>query len=152
MVLREFNVGVVGCNLVYHFVPEGHRVDDAVRLRCGGDLARAGAGQIEGVACYPLDSDPGEHCLLYGHLVGAPLEHPPPDLGVLTLGVLSDDDDVELVPTCGQGTLHSVKQPDGSQRDVLIEAAPNRNEQAPERNVVGDVGSPDGPQQDCIGA
>ena len=132
MVAREFDIGVFGRNLADHFIPEGHGVDDAVGLGRRGDFARACAGHIEGVARDPLDANPSEDRLLNGHFVGAATEHPSSDLGVLTLWVLADDDDVKSIPSGRQGTVNSIKEADGPQRYVLVKAASNGDEQSPQ--------------------
>ncbi len=50
----QLDVGVVGRDSLDHLAPEPRRRED-VRLVHGGDVAAAGAGELEAAACDPLD-------------------------------------------------------------------------------------------------
>ena len=56
----------------------------------------APAGQFERVAQDPIDADPGHHRLLEHDLTLGAGEHPAADRRVLALGVLADDDEVDV--------------------------------------------------------
>ena len=86
--------GVPGGHLSEDAVPEGHRVDDRVRLRGAGHPAPSATGLPEGVVHDALAGPPREDAHLHGRLVRA-LADETPDLRVLALRVLADDDQVE---------------------------------------------------------
>src|SRR5262249_39494624 len=52
----------------------------------------------------------------------------------------------------GEWAGHALQEADGPEIDVLLEAPPDRNEQAPERDMVGDSGPADRAQIDRIEA
>ena len=53
--------------------------------------------RLERVADNPLTSSPGERRRLNGHLAGLPLVHETAHARVFTLGVLSDDEHIDVV-------------------------------------------------------
>ena len=152
VVLRRAHVGVPLRHRREALVPVGHGVDDAVRLRCGGEapgLARA--GQLERVLEHPVHPPAGEHALLHGHLVVGPLVEAPADLGVLALVVLADDVEVDVLGApAAERRLHAREHPHRPQVDVLAEPAADRDEEAPERYVVGHPGEPHRPEEDRV--
>ena len=132
-------------------VPVGHGVDDAVRLCGRGDTAAPGARQLEGIAHHPVDALAGEDAFLHHRLLlGAGIDAPA-HLRILALVVLADDDEVDV----GRGSAcerrgHALEQLDRAQVDVLAEGPAQRDQQAPERDVVGHAGEAHRTQQDRV--
>ena len=135
--------------LLHDFVPERHRVDDPVGLRRGDESPLTLLRELGRVRGHPLDTRPGEDRLLDGHLFRLPAIHPPADLGVLPLDVLTDDDEVEPVDA-RERRAHSRQEPDGSQVHVLLELPADRDQQSPQGHVVGDVDIAHRAQQDRV--
>ena len=109
------------------------------------------AGELEGVAHHAVHPHPGEDGFLDRHLALGPLEQPSADLGVLALGVLADDDEVDVRGRAtGQGRAHSRQEPHRPHVHVLVEAAADGDQQAPERDVIRDVRGAHGPEQDRV--
>ena len=107
--------------------------------------------QLERVVGDPTDADAGEHRLLDGHLVGEPAVQPAPDLAVLALDVLAYDDQVDLSrPRAAQRALDALEDGDRPQVDVLPERPPDRDQQPPQRHVVGHPGPADRAEQDRV--
>jgi hypothetical protein len=136
-------------------VPPGHADGDAVAL--GGHrhvLARAGAGQLEGVVQQPLAAQPGEHRLLQHELALGAAEHHAAHRAVLALGVLAHDQHVDVAGLApGQRAGHAVEQPRRAQVDVLVELAAELQQAAPQRHMVGHGGRPaHGAEQDGVHA
>ena len=76
-----------------------------VRCRAGRD-----ARDLEGVLQHAVDPDAGHHRLLDHDLAVGPLEDAAADAGVLALGVLADDEEVDV-------TRHPTRQRAGHARD-----------------------------------
>ena len=49
-----------------------------------------------------------------------------------------------------KGAPDAREEPDGPQVDVLVERAPDRDQEPPERQVVGHAGVPDGAEEDRV--
>ena len=97
-------------------VPVRHRDRDSVGLRGRGQMPAAprarAPGQLERVAQDPVDADPGHHRLLEHDLALGAGEHPAADRRVLALGVLADDDEVDVPGTAtGQRRADAGHQP-----------------------------------------
>ncbi len=145
------HVRVLGRDGVEDLVPERHRVDDAVRLGRRAHPLRPGARQVEGVADDPFDTDAGEHRLLQGELARVSRVVPAAEGGVLALRVLPDDHHLQLVgPAPGQRRGGAGQQPHRPQVDVLGERAAQRDQQAPQRHVVGHAREADRAEQDRV--
>ena len=79
------------------------------------------------------------------------LEGAPADRGVFALVVLAHDEVVDVARLAvGQRRFQALEQPHGAQVHVLLEAAADRDQQAPQRHVVGHAGPADGAQEDGI--
>src|SRR6202162_1395644 len=63
------HVRVFGADFFETLIPEGHRVDDAVRFRGGGEMLLTFSGQLKSKAQNAIHTPPGEDRLLDGHLV-----------------------------------------------------------------------------------
>ncbi len=135
--------GYSSADLAEDLVEERHRYADAVGLRGPHEESSPALRLLEGVADDPLDPAAGEDALLDGDLVRRALVDPPTRVRVLALGVLPDDRDVQ-VAGLRQRALDAPQQPRRAQVHVLVEAAPDGEEQAPEGDVVGDGGPADG--------
>jgi hypothetical protein len=136
--------------LDHQLVPERHGVHDPVRLGGGSDVPAPGFGQLEGVVEDPGDAGPGEDRLLYGHLVGEASVEPAADLGVLALDVLPHHHEVHVGGRLADRARHALEYLDRPQVDVLAELAADRDQQAPQRNVVRHAGPADGTEQDRV--
>ena len=120
-------------------VPIGHGDRDAVRLGGGDDLAAlARHGEIEGVAHDALAALLGEDGGLDRPFELGALVHAPADRGILALVVLAHDEVVDVAGLAvGERRLEAVEEAHGAQIDVLLEAAADRDQQAPQRDVIG---------------
>ena len=80
-----------------------------------------------------------------------PSNDAPADGGVLALVVLAHDEVVDVAGLAvGERRLEALEQAHGAQVDVLLEAAADRDQQAPQRDVVGHAGPADGAQIDGV--
>ncbi len=114
--------------------------------------ALSSPGELEGVRHDAVRAVPGEHALLdHGLAVGA-LEHPSAGAGVLPLGVLPHDVEVDVADLpAGERRADPRHQPDRSQVDVLVELAAELDEHAPQRDVVRHRRRPaDGTEEDGV--
>ena len=99
----------------------------------------------------PVDALAGEDRLLHGHLVVGALEHAAADRGVLALGVLAHDPEIDVARLAiGQRAGHALEQPHRAQVHVLVEVAADRDQQSPQRNVVGHARPADGAEEDAL--
>ncbi len=145
-------LGVLLAHLLEALVPERHRVDDAVRLGGRGDvLLLRRAGEVEGELEDAVDALAGEDRLLNGHLVVGALEHAAADRAVLALGVLAHDPEVDLARLAvGERRRHAFEQAHGTQVHVLVEVAADRDQQAPQRDVIGHARPAHGAEEDAL--
>jgi hypothetical protein len=151
VVLARVHIGILGGDVAEHLVPEGHRVDDAVRFGRRGEVPATTLREAERVAHRAFDADAREHRFLNGDLLRSASIEPASDLGVLALIVLPDDEEVDRprdVFTKGAG--HAWKERDGAQIDVLLERATDGDEKTPERDVVRNLRRTDGTEEDLI--
>ena len=120
-------------------VPVGHGDGDAVRLGGGDDLATiARHGEVEGIAHDALAALLGEDGGLDRPFELGALVHAPADGGILALVVLAHDEVVDVAGLAvGEGRFEAVEEAYGAEVDVLLEAAADRNQQAPQRDVIG---------------
>ena len=110
-------------------------------------LPLARHGQLEGIAHDALAALLGEHRLLDRRLQLGALVHAPADRGILALVVLAHDEIVDVARLAvGERRLEALEQPHRAQVDVLLEAAADRDQQAPQRHVVGHAGPADAAQ------
>src|SRR5262249_3154072 len=125
-------------DLLGHLVPE--HVAEARRVRLGraGDDPATPLGQLERVAEHPLDADTGKHARLDPDLDRKPLVRPAADARVLALGVLAEEEHVDVLrPAACERGRDPLQQPDGTQVGPEVEPLPDLEDQAPEREVVG---------------
>ena len=144
----------LGRGLGKHLVPQHH----AVALRVGlGHQRQVPPGpalrQGEGEAHDPPAAGPREHRGLDADLLGQAAMHAPAGAGVLALRVLAHHDPVELARRdVAQRTRHARQQARRPDVGVLVEALADRQAQAPQRDVVRDVGGADRAEIDRIEA
>ena len=102
------HVGIVLRHFVEDLVPQHHAV--ALRVRLGDQrqvLARALARQLEREAVDALDAGAREHGSLGGDLLRQAPVHAAAGAGVLALGVLADDDPVDVLARSSSGLVHA---------------------------------------------
>ncbi len=132
-------------------VPIGHGVADAVRLGGRGDVLLAALRQFEGVAHHPVAAAAGEDRLLHHEFVGAALIEPAADRGIFALIVLAHDIEIDVAGLAAlQRALDTLEQLDRAQIDVLVEAAADRDQQAPQRDMVRHAGKADRTEIDGV--
>ena len=126
-------------------VPQHHAVTLGVRLGDQREPApRPRARQCEGKAHDPGAAGAGEHGELGADLLGQAAMHPAPGAGVFALGVLAHDDPVEVAgPDPTQRAGYAGQQPRRAHVGVLIEPLADRETEAPERDVVRNIGRAD---------
>src|SRR6185437_9866737 len=94
--------------------------------------------QLEGIPHDPLGAVTGEDRLLHDHFARRALEHHATDVGILALGVLAHDQEIDIAGgAAGKRTGHAVEGAHGPQIDVLVELTPELEDGAPERDVIG---------------
>ena len=144
--------GVLGRDGGEALVPIGHGVLDAVRLRGRRHVLRLAPGrELERVAQDAVGPAPGEHALLRHHLVLGAGVDAPADVGVLALVVLAHHEkiDVRRGPAV-QRRPHALQQAHRAEVDVLPELAADRDQQAPQGDMIGDAGKSDRAEEDAI--
>ena len=109
------------------------------------------AGELESVGNHALAAAAGEDAGLDAHFLGEAGVLKAANVGVLALGVLPDNDHVDVARgLAAQRRLHAWVEHAGAFADVLVERAANRQQQAVERNVVLYVGVADRSQIDGV--
>ncbi len=79
------------------------------------------------------------------------LVHAAADARVLALGVLAHEDHVDVARrAAGERARHALQQAHGAHVGPQVEALADRQQQAPERHVIGNVGAADGTEQDGV--
>ena len=147
------DVGEIGRHFVECAVPQDHAVPLRVRLRDRGDalLLIAAHREFEGEAHDALDAAAGKNGGLDRDFIGLVLVHEAADLRVLALGVLADDDEVDVAAfRFRERRLDSRIEIRRANVRVLIEGAPDRQQQTVERGVIGNLRVPDRAQQDRV--
>ena len=114
-------------------------------------LRRAAPGELEGVAQNPIHSRPGEDAGLLHPLVVGALIQAAPDLRVLSLGVLTNHDEVDVFrSTIPKRRGHARHQAHRSDIHILLHLPTNGDEKPPEGYVVRDAGKSHGPKEDGV--
>ena len=109
------------------------------------------ARQLERVAHDALDPATRKHGRLHRNLLREALVLEAADVGVLALRILTDDDHVDVAALHPPQRRRDAGQQDaGSLADVLVEAAPHRQQQAVQRDVVLDVRVSDCAEEDGV--
>ncbi len=109
------------------------------------------AGKLEGVAHDPVAAAAGEDRLLHRHLVIGALIEPAADRRIFALVVLAHDIEIDVARgAVAQWRLNAGEQPHRAQIDVLLEVAAQRDQQAPQRDVIGHVGIADRAEKDGV--
>ncbi len=149
-------VGLDGWIFLLHLgealVPERHRMDDAVGLGGRGDVLLLGlARELEGELQHAIDALAREHRLLHRHLVLGALEHAATELAVLALGVLAHHPEVDVARLAvGERRRHALEQAHGAEVHIFVEVATDRDQEAPQRDVIGHARPADGAQEDAL--
>ena len=92
-----------------------------------------------------------EHALLRDELAVGALEHAAADRGIFALGVLAHHVEVDIgLGAAGQRRAHARHQLARAQVHILVEAAADRDQQAPQRDVVRHVRPAHRAQQDRV--
>ncbi len=105
-------------------------------------------GQFEGEAHDAFDAAASEDGGLDGDFIGLHLVDEAAHLGVLALGVLAHDDEIDVAaPGLGERRLHARVEIGRAHVGVLIEGAADGQQQAVERGVVGYLGWPTAPRR-----
>ena len=135
-----------GRDLLCHIVPEDVAEAGSVRLRRARDDATAALGELEGVPHDALDAGTREDARLDPDLGGEALVRPPTHSRVLTLGVLAHEEHVDV---CRAPARERAGDPfQQSRRPQVgpeIELLADRQDDAPQRDVIGTDGSPTAP-------
>src|SRR5690606_9342253 len=105
----------------------------------------------ERIAHHAIASPAGENRLLQRRLgIRSRIDHTA-DVGILALDILAHDIEIDLARIAPlQRALDPLEQSHRPQIDILVELATDRDEQPPERNVIGNPGEADGAEIDRI--
>jgi len=107
--------------------------------------------QLECESDDALHSAPRKNRGLNCHFIGLMMVDESTHLGVLTFRVFADDHHIDVAALfAGQRRPDALIENRGAYVRVLIEGAANRQEQAVQRNVVGNIGMSDSAEQDRI--
>ena len=110
-------------------------------------------GELEGVAHDAVAADAGKDRLLHRHFHRRSRKEPAADLGILALVVLAHDVEIDLAGLAVlERRVDAGKQPHRPQIDVLLEVAADRDQQAPQRDMIGHAGISDGAEEDAVHA
>ncbi len=147
--LGEFARGLGG-----DLVPQHHAVALRVRLRHDGQVpARARAREREGKAHDAADAGAGEDRGLGRDLFRVAPVRAPAVAGIFALAVLAHDDPVDAAGRDGaKRRLDPRQEPRRAHIGVLVEALADGEAQAPQGQVVGQIGVADGAEEDRIEA
>ena len=118
-------------------------------VRCfGGPRARELERELED----PVDALAREDRFLEHDLPLGALEHAPAHRRVFAFGVLAHDDEVDVAGTASCERRRNARhQPAGTQVHVLVEAAAELDQRAPQRDVIRNRGRPaDGAVEDRV--
>ena len=108
-------------------------------------------GQITGVSDDPVNPGAGKDRLLDDALAFALLKKSPAGVGVFPFGVLPHHDEINILRAAlSQRRADSLQKPDRAKVDILVETAPDRQQQSPERDVIGHRRIAHRPEQDGV--
>ena len=145
--IREFLRDLVG-----DLVPHHHAMP--LRVRFGNDgeeFSRARLRQLERVAHDALDADAGENRDLRADFLRQPAMHPPAAAGIFAFGVFAHDHPVEIAGAdMAQRRGDAGQDPGRPDVGVLVKALADRQAQAPQRDVVGNIGRADRAEIDRV--
>jgi len=106
-------------------------------------LLRPLSGQFECEFQNPINSLSGKARLLKYDFAFSPFVHAAADAGILALGVLAHDEEVDVARLAiGQRRADARHEAAGPQVHVLVELAPELDQHAPQRDVIGHGGRP----------
>ena len=117
----------------------------------GQELARTRLGEAKRKSHNPFDAGPRHERYVSGDFDRKSLVHASADTRVLAFGILADDHPVEVL--CAASLQRPVDAGQQSRRPhvrVLIESLANFEPQAPQRDVIRDVGIAGGTEQDRV--
>src|SRR5262249_48653310 len=151
VILVGSHVGIFRGELLEALIPERHSENDAVRLGRRRKVLLALAGQFKRVTKHTSDATAREHGLLDHGFFRGPLIDAPADVRVFSLHVFPDDleTDVAGFPVFQWG-FNALEQPDRAEIYILLKAAANRDQQTPQREVIGNVRMADRAEKDGI--
>ena len=132
--------GIVRRHRLEALVPIRHRDRDAVGFGRRGHVLflAAFARELEREAHDAIGAAPRECGLLHRHFILGAVEHAPADRRILALAVLAHDPEIDVARLAvRERALHAGHQAHRPQVHVLLEVAAKRNQQAPQRNVIG---------------
>ena len=145
------DVRVVGGDGREALVPIGHGVDDTVGLGGRREPASPPARELEGIPHHPVDALAGEDALLHHRLLLGAGVDAPAHLRVFALVVLADDDEVDVGGAAVRERRgNPLEQLDRPQVDILPEGPAQRDQEAPERDMVRHAGKAHRAQQDRV--
>jgi hypothetical protein len=125
-----------------------------LRVRLGDDgeqFSRARLCQPEGVAHDALDADAGEDSDFRAYFLRQAAMHPPAAAGIFTFGVFTHDHPVEVAgPGMPQRRGDAGQDPGRPDVGVLVKALADRQAQAPQRDVIGNIGRADRAEIDRV--
>src|SRR6267378_2245894 len=109
------------------------------------------ARQFESKFHHAVNATPRENRLLHRHLFFRAFVKTAADVRIFSLVVLTDDAEINLAgfPVL-QRSFNSFKKSHGPQVYVLTESAADRNQQAPERNVIRHTGMSHSAKEDGV--
>src|SRR5690606_1236730 len=152
VILGSFDIWILAPDGVEYLVPEDHRVLASVGFGGALDAPEAVlAGVLEGVTNDPLGAGAGEDGGLHGRLVRRAGVYSTADASVFALGVLADDDEIDVLwTTSGQRPGDAGQETHRPQVDPHVEGLADRQQHAPERDVVGHAGEAAGAEIDGV--
>ena len=152
VVLRRLHVRILCRHQLEPLVPVRHRDRDPVRLGRARDvLPRSRPREFEGVAEDPVHAAPCEHGLLRHGFLRRAFARALADGRVLAFGVLAHHPEVDVAGLpVRERRRHAGHEAHGAQVHVLLELPANRDQQAPQRHVVGNAGEAHRAEEDRV--
>src|SRR5580692_3458857 len=109
------------------------------------------ASQFKGETQDTIDAAPREHGLLDGHLVVGALVEASADIRVFAFIVFANDSEVDFTGLpMFQRRFDPIEKAHGAKIDVLPERAPDRNQKPPQRDMIGNAGVANRPEEDAV--
>ena len=152
VVLRRFDIRIVRRHFLEALVPVRHRDGNAVGLgRRSHVFACPRRRQFEGVFQNPVDATAGEDGLLHAHFVLGPAVKPSADRRILTLVIFAHHPEVDVARLAPhQRRRHARHQSHRPHIGVELELAADRDQQSPQRDVIGNGRESDGAKVDGV--
>jgi hypothetical protein len=151
VVLINPDIGVSGRHGFKTFIPERHRMENAIGFGCGSQVSgRPRLRQLKCILEYPVYPFAGKHAFLKGRFGIGAFIYPTADFGIFPFIVFADNHQVDLSDLPFYRGLDTGKKAHRPQGYVLVKFPSNRYQQTPQGKMVRHTGKPDSAQKDRV--